>query len=379
MKTPMCPPAGSSRHATRAVSAGTVIIGGGHPISVQSMTTTDTRDSAATLAQVRALAEAGCDLVRVAVPDHEAADALAALVPAAPVPIVADIHFDYRLALEAVRHGVAKLRINPGNIGDADRVRAVADAARARCVPIRIGVNAGSLEHALLQDVENGRCSLGAAMAESALREAAVLEACGFSDIVLSVKASHVPATLEAYRILAQRCTHPLHVGVTEAGAALRGVIKSAVGIGALLAEGIGDTVRVSLTGPPLDEVVAGRRILQALHLRPYGPEIISCPTCGRAAYDVAALVHALEERIEADDGMRRLVCTVAVMGCVVNGPGEARAADIGYAGGGDARGMLFAKGQPIGAVAADQALDRLVYELRALAARAHSSPSESP
>ena len=361
-------PGAPQRHATRTVRVGAVELGGTSQISVQSMTTTDTRDTAATLAQIRELAEAGCDIVRVAVPDMQAAEALGELVAAAPVPLVADIHFDYRLALAALRHGVAKLRINPGNIGAPERVRAVADAAGERAVPIRIGVNAGSLERGLLEDVENGRMPLGMAMAESALREAALLEACGFRDIVLSVKASQVTATIEAYRELAARCDYPLHIGVTEAGAGARGLIKSAVGIGALLAEGIGDTLRVSLTGPPVDEVTAGRRILQALQLRPYGPEIVSCPTCGRAAYDVAALVRELEMRIESEKALRTLECTVAVMGCVVNGPGEARAADIGYAGGGAGHGMLFAKGRQLGAVRPEEAVEKLIEALRALA-----------
>lgn len=371
-------PAVISRRLTRVVRVGSVVIGGGQQISVQSMTTTDTRDRAGTLAQIRELAEAGCDIVRVAVPDADAAAALSELVPASPVPLVADIHFDYRLALAAVRHGVAKLRINPGNIGAAERVRAVAAAAGERGVPIRIGVNAGSLERGLLEEVEHGRMSLGAAMAESALREAALLEECGFRDIVLSVKASQVTATIEAYRLLAARCEYPLHIGVTETGAGARGLIKSAVGIGALLAEGIGDTLRVSLTGPPVDEVVAGRRMLQALRLRAYGPEIVSCPTCGRAAYDVAALVRRLEECIENDERLRTLECTVAVMGCVVNGPGEARAADIGYAGGGAGQGMLFAKGRQLGPVQATQAVDKLLEALHALAtARASSAPDK--
>lgn len=368
------------RRLTRTVRVGPVLIGAPHPISVQSMTTTDTCDIPATLAQIRQLADLGCDIVRVAVPNATAADALAEIVPASPLPLVADIHFDYRLALTALRHGVAKLRINPGNIGSPDRVQAVARAAAERNVPVRIGVNAGSLEPDLRDDVDAGRRSLGSAMAESALREAALLAQCGFRDIVLSVKASSVLATIEAYRILAQRCDYPLHIGITEAGAATRGLIKSAVGLAILLAEGIGDTLRVSLTGPPADEVVAGRRILQALQLRSYGPEIISCPTCGRAAYDVAAMVRELEARIDGDPILRTLDCTVAVMGCVVNGPGEARAADIGYAGGGSGQGMLFAKGCQLGPVPAAQALDKLLEALRALAAaRASSSTRSSP
>lgn len=352
------------RQATRAVNVCRMPIGGGAPVTVQSMTNTDTRDAAATLAQIRELAAAGCDLARVAVPDMAAAEALRAIVRDAPVPVVADIHFDYRLALASLDAGVAKLRINPGNIGDVARVREVARAAAGRGVPIRIGVNAGSLEKELLREVDAGTRSLGAAMAESALREAAVLDECGFSDIVLSAKASRVPDTIEAYRLLAGRCAYPLHVGITEAGTRITGALKSAVGIGAILALGIGDTIRVSLTGPPVDEVIAGRRILQALALRPFGPEVISCPTCGRTQVDVTAIAESLERRIAADATLRALVCTVAVMGCVVNGPGEARAADIGFAGGKD-EGLLFRNGEPVGKVPAGEAVDRLIDEMR--------------
>ncbi|MCX7002087.1 MAG: flavodoxin-dependent (E)-4-hydroxy-3-methylbut-2-enyl-diphosphate synthase [bacterium] len=347
-----------SRHGTQAVRVGAQLIGGGAQISVQSMTTTDTCDVRATVAQIAALADAGCDLVRLAVPDAQAAAALPEIVRVAPVPLVADIHFDYRLALAALDAGIAKLRINPGNIGAADRVRAVAQAAQARGVPIRVGVNAGSLQRELLARVEAGELSMGAAMAESALAQARLLEDAGCTAIVLSVKAAHVPATIEAYTLLAERCAYPLHIGVTEAGTRQGGVIKSAIGIGALLARGIGDTLRVSLTADPLEEVRVGRRILQALELRPYGPDIISCPTCGRAQVDVIAIAEELERRVAEDPALRQMVCTVAVMGCVVNGPGE------GFAGGADA-GMLFCKGEPIGNVAAGDAVARLLDELR--------------
>ena len=353
-----------SRHGTQAVRVGAQVIGGGAQISVQSMTTTDTCDVRATVAQIAALADAGCDLVRLAVPDAQAAAALPEIVRAAPVPLVADIHFDYRLALAALDAGIAKLRINPGNIGAAERVRVVAQAAQARGVPIRVGVNAGSLQRELLARVEAGELSMGAAMAESALTQARLLEDAGCTAVVLSVKAAHVPATIAAYTLLAERCAYPLHLGVTEAGTRQGGVIKSAIGIGTLLARGIGDTLRVSLTADPLEEVRVGRRILQALELRPYGPDIISCPTCGRTQVDVIAIAEELERRVAEDPVLRQMACTVAVMGCVVNGPGEARMADLGFAGGADA-GMLFCKGEPIGKVAAGDAVARLLDELR--------------
>jgi (E)-4-hydroxy-3-methylbut-2-enyl-diphosphate synthase len=354
------------RRITRAVQVGPHSIGGGSLITVQSMTTTDTRDTTATLAQITALAAAGADIVRVAVPDAAAANALRELVAAAPVPLVADIHFDHTLALAALDAGVAKLRINPGNIGAADKIRTVAAAAGARHTPIRIGVNAGSLPRPLQTRVARGELSLGAAMASAALDEARVLEDAGFYAIVLSVKAAQVPATLEAYHVLAAESSYPLHIGVTEAGTLRGGVIKSAIGLGALLAEGIGDTLRVSLTADPVEEVRVGRRVLQALALRPYGPEIISCPTCGRTALDVIGLAEELERRIADDATLRDVVCSVAVMGCVVNGPGEARAADIGYAGGRN-EGVLFRHGKPIGTVPAAEAVERLLTELKRL------------
>jgi (E)-4-hydroxy-3-methylbut-2-enyl-diphosphate synthase len=361
-----------TRHTTQAVHVGGQVLGGGAQISVQSMTTTDTRDVRATLAQIIALAQAGGDIVRVAVPDERAVRALPELVREAPVPLVADIHFDYRLALGALEAGVAKLRINPGNIGAAEHVRAVAQTAQARGVPIRIGVNAGSLQRELLARVEADELSLGEAMAASALQEARVLEDAGCAAIVLSVKAAHVPATIEAYTVLAERCSYPLHIGITEAGTRQAGVVKSAVGIGALLARGIGDTLRVSLTADPVEEVRVGRRILQALDLRPYGPNIISCPTCGRAQVDVIAIAEELEQRIAADPALRQLVCTVAVMGCVVNGPGEARMADIGFAGGAGV-GILFRKGEPIGKIAARDAVQHLLEELHRMQHDGHA------
>ena len=354
----------ADRQQTRVVHAGPLAIGGGSMISVQSMTTTDTRDAEATCRQIRLLTDAGCDMVRVAVPDKEAADALRAIVNGSPVPLVADIHFDHRLALAALDAGVAKLRINPGTIGAVDKVREVARAAAERHVPIRIGVNAGSLEKELLAKVESGTATLGDAMATSALNEARLLEDCGFADIVLSVKASSVPHTIEACRLLAERSTYPQHVGITEAGTRATGVVKSAAGIGAILSMGIGDTIRVSLTGPSEDEVRAGRRILQALELRPYGPVVISCPTCGRTGVDVTAIAEELERRIAGEPDLRSHICTVAVMGCVVNGPGEARAADIGFAGGKDS-GVLFKNGEIVGKVDAADAVETLLRMMK--------------
>jgi len=353
----------TDRHTTRKVSVGTLGIGGGSMVSVQTMTTTDTRDAGATLAQIRVVADAGCDIVRVAVPDREAAASLRAIVRESAVPVVADIHFDHRLALDALDAGVAKLRINPGNIGDAARVREVAKAAADRNVPIRIGVNAGSLEKRLMAEVIAGTRTMAEAMAESAVCEARLLEDCGFSAIVLSVKGTRVPDTIAACRQVAERTAYPQHVGITEAGTRHAGLVKSAAGIGAILAAGLGDTIRVSLTAPPEEEVRAGRRILQAFELRPYGPVVVSCPTCGRAGVDVMTIAEELERRIDAEASLRALTITVAVMGCVVNGPGEARAADIGFAGG-NADGMLFRKGEPVGRIRACDAVARLLEEL---------------
>ncbi|MHB8928516.1 MAG: flavodoxin-dependent (E)-4-hydroxy-3-methylbut-2-enyl-diphosphate synthase [Bacillota bacterium] len=350
-----------TRRATRRVVVGGVAIGGDALIPVQTMTKTDTRDVPVTLAEVRRLAEAGADLVRLAVPDREAVEALPALVSGSPVPLVADIHFDYRLALEAIQAGVDKLRINPGNIGGVERVRAVATAAKERGVPIRIGVNAGSLEDRLI-DRYGGPTP--EAMVESALTQAAVLEDLGFTDIVLSLKASDVRRTVEAYRLAAGRCDYPLHLGVTEAGGLLPGTVKSAVGLGLLLAEGIGDTIRVSLTDDPALEVRAGFEILRALGLRSTTPEIISCPTCGRCQVGLAEVVR------EVEAGLRglRVPVKVAVMGCAVNGPGEAREADVGVAAG-KGGGLLFRRGQVVGRVAEGDLARALVGEVRRLAA----------
>ena len=327
-----------TRNETKQILVGGVPVGGGAPVTVQSMCNTKTSDAGATLAQIRALADAGCDIVRVAVPDAASAAALREICADSPLPVVADVHFDYRLAVAAAENGAAKIRINPGNSVDAERVAAVAEACGSRGIPIRIGVNSGSLEKRLLEKYGGPTAE---AMAESAAGHAALLERCGFTDICLSLKASSVPLTLAAYRLAAERFPYPLHLGVTEAGTLLQGAVQSSVGIGALLLEGIGDTIRVSLTADPAEEVRVGLSILRACGLRRGGVRIVSCPTCGRTQIDLIPLADEVERRLA---GCGRDI-TVAVMGCVVNGPGEAREADYGLAGGaGEA--VLFRKGQ---------------------------------
>jgi len=320
---------------TRKIYAGNVAIGGGAPITVQSMTNTDTRDVEATSAQIQRLADAGCDLVRVSVYDQSCAEAVRALVDRSPVPLVADVHFDHRLAIAAVENGIAKLRINPGNIGGEKNVRALADCVKAHRVPVRVGVNGGSLEKEILAKY-GGVTAEG--LVESALWHARLLEDCGWGEIALSMKASGVRLTVDAYRLGAKQCDYPLHLGVTEAGGPGMGNIKSAIGIGALLLDGIGDTIRVSLTGDPEPEVAAGIDILRALRLR--GVDIVSCPTCGRTGIDVVGIA---EQVLKATASIKTTM-RVAVMGCVVNGPGEAREADLGISGGKDS-GVLFVKG----------------------------------
>ena len=325
--------------ASKQVLAGSVLIGGGSPISIQSMTNTDTRDVPATLDQIKRLAAAGCDLVRISVYDRACAGAVRRLVDQSPVPLVADIHFDHTLAIAAMENGIHKMRINPGNIGSADKVRRVVDCAKMHHVPIRIGVNAGSLEKDILEK-EGGVTARG--MVESALRHIRILEGEHFDDIVLSLKSSSVPLTVEAYRRMHDVCDYPLHLGVTEAGLPGQGTVKSAIGIGTLLLEGIGDTVRVSLTGDPVNEPHAALDILRALGLRK-GIRFVSCPTCGRTQIDVARVALRLTREFADVD----LPVTVAVMGCVVNGPGEARDADIALCGGKDC-GALYIKGRYI-------------------------------
>ncbi len=342
-----------TRNDTRQIHVGRVAVGGGAPVSVQSMCSTPTADADATLAQIRQLAGAGCDIVRVAVPDAAAADAMTRICAESPLPVVADIHFDYRLALRCAASGAAKIRINPGNIGGAERVRAVAEACGERGIPIRIGINAGSLEKRLL---EKYGAPTAEAMAESAADHAELLERFGFSDICLSLKASSVPLTLAACRLAAERFPYPLHLGVTEAGTLFQGTVQSAMGIGAALLDGIGDTIRVSLTADPVEEVRAGIAILKAAGLRAGGPKVISCPTCGRTQIDLIAAANEVERRLS---GSRRDI-TVAVMGCVVNGPGEARGADYGLAGGrGEA--ALFRRGEIVCKVPEAQMVDALM------------------
>ena len=337
---------------TKQIHVGSVAVGGGAPVSIQSMTNTRTDDVSATLAQIRALATAGCQIVRVAVPDLAAARAVGAIKEHSPLPVVVDIHFDYKLALEAIAAGADKVRINPGNIGSPDRVKAVADACRQRGIPIRIGVNGGSLEKEIL--AKYGRVC-PEAMVESALGHIRLLNRYDFDDICVSLKSSSVPITMKAYQLMAQQSDYPLHIGVTEAGTVRMGTLKSAVGIGGLLALGIGDTMRVSLSADPVQEIVAARDILKAAGIRRDGAELVSCPTCGRTRIDLISLAGQVEERLKAVDKP----VTVAVMGCVVNGPGEASAADCGIAGGVD-EGLLFKKGQIVKKVPQDRLVDEL-------------------
>lgn len=347
------------RKKTRRIHIGAVPIGGSAPIAVQSMTNTRTADAAATVAQIKALAAAGCDIVRLAVPDMAAAETLGEIVRAVDVPLVADIHFDYRLALEAIRQGIAALRLNPGNIGGPDNVRAVTAAAKKAHIPIRIGVNAGSLDKKLL--AKYGRPT-AEALVESALGHVRLLEAEDFHDIKISLKAHDVPLTIAAYRRMSEAVDYPLHLGITEAGTPQSGMIKSAVGIGALLAQGIGDTIRVSLTGDPLVEVKVANEILKSLGLREYGPTLIACPTCGRTSIDLAQIAADVEARLA---GVSRPI-QVAVMGCVVNGPGEAREADVGIAGG-RGEGLVFRKGEVLRRVPEDQLVTELFKEIDAI------------
>ena len=341
------------RKMTRQISIGDVKIGGGAPISVQSMTNTKTTDTNATVAQIKALVDAGCDIVRVAVPDMSAAENIYNIKSQVDVPLVADIHFDYRLALKAIEQGIDALRINPGNIGDEERVKAVVEAAKIRNIPIRIGVNAGSLDKKLL--AKYGKVT-AEALVESALEHIRILEKLNFYDIKISLKAHDVPLTLDAYRLMSETVDYPLHLGITEAGTVNTGIIKSAVGIGALLAEGIGDTFRISLTGDPVNEVKVANEILKALGLKEYGPTLISCPTCGRCNIDLPSIAEKVEQRLS---GITKPI-KVAVMGCVVNGPGEARDADIGIAGG-KGEGLVFRKGEVINKVPEDKLVDKLI------------------
>ena len=337
---------------TKQIMVGGVPIGGGAPVTIQSMTNTRTDDVEATLHQIRTLAAAGCEIIRVAVPDMAAAKAVGKIKEESPIPVVVDIHFDYKLALEAIAAGADKVRINPGNIGGADHVKAVAQACARRGVPIRIGVNGGSLEKPLLAKY-GGVCP--EAMVESAFGHIRLLNQFDFDDICVSLKSSSVPMTMKAYRLMSQASDYPLHIGVTEAGTVRMGTLKSAVGIGGLLALGIGDTMRVSLSADPVEEVYAAKEILKAAGVRKEGAELVSCPTCGRTRIDLIALANEVEERLKTVDKP----ITVAVMGCVVNGPGEASAADCGIAGG-VGEGLLFKKGQIVKKVPQEQLVDEL-------------------
>lgn len=347
------------RKKTRQIHIGPVAIGGGAPISVQSMTNTKTTDTEATVAQIRALQAAGCDIVRLAVPDMDAAKNLGNIIKQVRVPLIADIHFDYKLAIEAIHQGISALRLNPGNIGGEEKVRAVVREAKAAQIPIRIGVNAGSLDKKIL--AQYGGIT-PEAMVASAMEHVHILEAQDFYDMKISLKAHDVPLTLAAYRLMSETCDYPLHLGITEAGTVNTGIIKSAVGIGALLAEGIGDTLRVSLTGDPVVEVRVANEILKSLGLKEYGPTLVACPTCGRTSIDLPAIAAQVEKKLA---GMTDPI-EVAVMGCVVNGPGEARGADVGIAGG-KGEGLIFRKGEIIRKVPEDQLIRELFKEIDAI------------
>ena len=341
-----------TRRKSIGFNIGNVAVGAGAPVSVQSMCNTDTRDVKATLRQIDELTEAGCELIRLAVLDMDAAQALGEIVKKSPIPVISDIHFDYRLAIQSINSGVSALRLNPGNIGKRENVEAVVKLAKQQKIPIRIGVNAGSLEKSLVQ---NGELSLAEKLVESALGHIKILEDLDFGLIKVSLKSSDVLTTIDAYKLIADKIPYPLHLGVTEAGTLKAGLVKSSVGIGALLAAGIGDTIRVSLTENPVEEVFAGFEILKSLGLRQKGVNFISCPTCGRTQIDLIALAKKVEERFKNLDKP----LTIAVMGCAVNGPGEARGADFGIAGG-VGEGLVFKKGEIIAKVPENMLLDKL-------------------
>ena len=347
------------RKITREVKVKDITIGGTSEVIIQSMTNTDTRDVEKTLDQINKLVSEGCQMVRCAVPDMEACEALKEITRKSAVPIVADIHFDYRLALKAIDNGVAKLRINPGNIGSIDRVKEVVEKAKANGIPIRIGVNSGSLEKDILE--RDGRPS-AKGLVESALRHVKILEDLNFYDMVISIKSSDVPMMIEAYRLMSEKCNYPLHLGVTESGTKFKGTIKSSIGIGTLLAEGIGNTIRVSLTSDPIEEISVAKEILKALGYRKEGIEFVSCPTCGRTEINLIKIAEEVENRLK---GLNKNI-KVAVMGCVVNGPGEAREADIGIAGG-KGVGIIFKKGEIIKKVKEEDLVEELIKEIESL------------
>lgn len=345
-----------TRNETKIINIGGVQIGGGNPIAIQSMTNTKTHDVEATVNQILKLEEAGCEIVRVAVPDEQAARAISDITKRIHIPLVADIHFDYRLALMAIENGVQKLRINPGNIGNSERVQKVVEKAKAYHIPIRIGVNSGSVEKVLLEQY-GGVCA--AAMVESAKKHIDLLEGMDFTDIVVSLKASTIPLAIEAYTLFAKKYAYPLHVGITEAGTLYRGTVKSSAGLGAILSKDIGDTIRVSLSDDPVQEIECARAVLQSLELRQFGVEIISCPTCGRTNVDLIGLAKQVEERTKHITKPLK----IAVMGCAVNGPGEAKEADIGVAGG-RGEGLIFKKGEIVRKVKENELLEVFMQEL---------------
>lgn len=348
-----------NRKKTRVIKVGDVLIGGDNPIAVQSMTNTRTKDIDGTVKQILELEEAGCDIIRSAISDVEDAKAIREIKKKIHIPIIADIQYDYKLALESIRYGVDGLRINPGNIGSLDRVKEVVDACKANNLSIRIGVNSGSIKQEFLDQYGGVNEK---SMVFSALEQVKLLESLDFFDIKISLKASNVSLTIKAYEMMSEVCNYPLHLGITEAGPSWRGTIKSSVGIGSLLNMGIGDTIRISLTGDPVEEIKVGREILKSLDLLKEGIELISCPTCGRTNIDLIEIVKQAEERLE---GMKKHI-KVAIMGCAVNGPGEAREADIGIAGG-NGEGLIFAKGKIIKKVAEEDLLDELILQIEKL------------
>lgn len=348
-----------NRKETKKIKLGNIFLGGDAPIAVQSMTNTDTRDVAATINQIKELEKSGCDIIRCAVPDLSAAEAIKDIVKGISIPLVADIHFDYKLALESMKNGVSALRINPGNIGSKERVKMVANYAKDKGIPIRIGVNSGSLEKDILNKYGSPTAN---ALCESALRHVEILDESDFNDIVISIKSSDVNKMIESYRLVSSKCNYPLHLGVTEAGTVWRGTIKSSIGIGTLLNEGIGDTIRVSLTGDPLDEIKVGREILKATGNLKEGMEFVSCPTCGRTQINLIKIAEEVESRLASVNKNIK----VAVMGCVVNGPGEAKEADIGIAGG-NGEGLIFKKGVIIKKVKEENLVDELLKEIESM------------
>ncbi len=350
------------RRKTRVVRIGEVKIGGGHPISIQSMTKTDTRDAAATLKQIFTLADKGCQIIRIAVPDDAAAESLFNIVPKSPIPVVSDIHFDYKLALKSIKAGVHALRLNPGNIKEPKRVREVVASAKAKGIPIRIGVNSGSLPKDLYEKIHNGIISTPEAMVEAAGRHLEILEDLNFYDTKISLKASDVPITIAAYRLMAKACDYPFHSGITESGTIKGGIIKSSVGLGILISEGLADTIRVSLTGDPVEEIKAGRKILESLNEIEKNAELVSCPTCGRISINLPVIAEKIEDMIEGI----KVPVKIAVMGCEVNGPGEAKEADLGVAGG-KGVGIIFKKGKIIKKVPEKDILKTMKEEINIL------------